>query len=45
MVVDADRGCGDSVLADNFRVTIKPAVECSTPEAVNVALIVGVDAR
>lgn len=44
-MVDADRGCGDSVLADNFRVTIKPAVECSTPEVVNVALIVGVDGR
>ena len=41
MVVDTDRGCGDCVLAD----TIKPAVECSTSEAVNVAFISGVDGR
>lgn len=45
MVVDADRRCGDSVLADNFRAIIKPGVERSTPEAVKVGFIVGVDDR
>lgn len=45
MVVDADRGCGDSVVADNFRVRINPAVARSTPEAVKVGFIVGVDGR